>query len=114
MNKFLLFFLLFCMQSVLGENILMQPHKKKESVSKLKEALANDFDLLMQDSTFCIRELSALIDQIVQGVKQLAGQQDGILATSDRKVLQSYQEKVNELKKVLKTIQGNCCLDIKL
>lgn len=111
MKKYIFCLSLFVLPYVACENILVQP-KKRESVAKLKEQLAQDFEFVIQHSTVSIRQLTGLIDQIVLGVKQLAGQQEGVLATSDKKVLQSYQEKVNELKKMLETIENSCNLDV--
>lgn len=113
MKKLFLCCVLILGQQVWCENILAAP-KKKESVSKMKEQLAQDFEYVMQLSTRSIRDLTGLMDEIVLGVKQLAGQQQGVLASSDKKVLQSYQEKVNELKQVLENLSKNCNLHVDL
>ncbi len=107
--KKLLFIGLMVTLSVQAEDIFMKP-KKKESAAKIKEQLVHDFEDLLQLATCSIRELTNLLDEVVVGVKQLAGQQDGVLSTSDKKVLQSHQEKVNDLRELLSGLQKNCTL----
>lgn len=93
------------------EDIFIKP-KKKESVSKLKEQLALDFDMLIKEITSSIRQLSFLIDDAAVGVKQLVGEQQGVLMTSDKKVLQSYQERINDLRQMLGDLQNKCTLNV--
>ena len=96
---------------VVQEDIFIKP-KKKESVAKLKEQLALEFDMLIKEVTSSIRQLSMLIDDAALGVKQLVGEQQGILMTSDKKVLQSYQERINDLRQMLGDLQNKCTLDV--
>lgn len=98
---------------VCAEDIFIKS-KKKESCAKLKEQLATSFEDLIQLSTTSIRNLSNVIDEIALGVKQLVGQQQGVLSTSDRKVLESYQQRADELKVILEGMIKNCNLDVSI
>ncbi|MBM18335.1 MAG: hypothetical protein CL947_04690 [Epsilonproteobacteria bacterium] len=106
--------MLICVQSVQSESIIKQKPKKdgvqKVSSTKLKEQLAAEFEDLLHVSTHSIKHLSELVDDIVVHVKQLAGQQEGILASADKKTLQQYQEKVAQLKGLLQTLDNTCRL----
>lgn len=110
MQKKLLFLSILYIFQLHAEDITVKQKPKKESVNKKKEQLASDFEDLITLSTHSIKYLSELIDDTVIHVKQLAGQQDGALANPDKKTVESYHQKVCQLKKMLQDLDGQCNL----
>lgn len=103
----------FLISSVIfAEDITVPKKVKKESTNKMKEQLVSDFEDLLMLSTHSIKDLSELIDDLVVHVKQLAGQEAGALAHPDKKTLQEYQQKVDHLKKLLQSLDGQCRLGL--
>ena len=103
--------LLLC-TTLVAEDITVQKKSKKESTHKIKEQLASEFEDLLTLSTHSIKYLTELIDDVVVHVKQLAGQQEGVLVHADKKTLQLYQQKVSHLKKLLQDLDGQCKLGL--
>ena len=110
MQKKILFLSIFCIVQLDAEDIIVKQKPKKESINKMKEQLASDFEDLITLSTHSIKYLSELIDDTVVHVKQLAGQQDGALVNPDKKTVELYHQKVCQLKKMLQDLDGQCSL----
>ncbi len=96
------------------EDILVRSPKKQksESVSKIKEQIASDLGEIVSLSTKTINKLTAVIDDAIVNVKQLAGQESGTLASADKKRLEQCRLDICRLKKVLHDLDGQCCLTI--
>lgn len=95
------------------EDILVRSKKQKsESVSKIKEQIASDLEEILYLSTKTIKQLTAVIDDAIVNVKQLAGQESGTLASADKKRLEQCRHDICRLKKVLHDLDGQCCLAI--
>ncbi|MBI2353034.1 hypothetical protein HYV11_02200 [Candidatus Dependentiae bacterium] len=105
-NIILLFFAIFCDVCIRPEEVVIKK-KKTESTVKIKEQIACDLEDILRLSTQAIKKLTNTIDEVVGQVKQLAGQQAGILASADKKQLELFQVEVARLKKTLLDFQSS-------
>lgn len=112
MNKYMVsIFMIMVPAMIMVEDILVKSKKPKtESVSKLKEQIANDLEELLKLSTRSIKHLTTLIDDIVVDVKQLAGQESGPLTSADKKKLETFRQNVSLIKETLLDLERECCL----
>ena len=102
---------MFMYQPLLSENILVKSKKvKSESIATIKENLVDDLDELLKICTKSIKHMTNLVDDIIVDVKQLAGQESGILAHADKVSLESYRQKVKKIKNMLQELELECCL----
>lgn len=109
--KKILLLLVLCVGIINSEDVLVKAKKpKSESVSKLKEQMASDLEEILHLSTHAIKQLTNVIDEAVKQVKQLAGQESGKLVSADKKILEQCQQDICRLKKVLRDLDGQCCL----
>jgi len=114
MKKIVFCALMFAMHGQFAEEVLIVKPKvvKKESTAKVKEHLMTSLEELLFLATASVKQLTELIEQVVGDVKDLAGQKDGLLSSADKKTLLCYQEKVQEIQKLLQDLHQECCLSI--
>lgn len=92
--------------SVQSEDIFTsKPKVKKEmSVSKMKEELAHNYEQLLHTTTKSMKHLASMIDDIVIQIKQLAGEEQGLLYSADKQVIKQHQKKIEDLQEILENL----------
>lgn len=104
-------FLLSINSLIQSEDVLVKGKKaKSESASKIKEQLVIDLGSLLQSATDAIRHIAEFVDDIVVDVKQLTGQESGVLASADKKRLELYRLRIEQSKASLENLKRDCCL----
>ncbi|MCX5923561.1 MAG: hypothetical protein NTU89_03245 [Candidatus Dependentiae bacterium] len=77
---------------------------KEPSVQDIKIQLAQNLQDLLLQTTSSIRSLTHVADDVAKGIKELAGQCDGLLSGNDKEAIKEYQKRVFLLQKSLMEI----------
>ncbi|HSW76276.1 MAG TPA: hypothetical protein VLG50_04500 [Candidatus Saccharimonadales bacterium] len=104
MKRLFIFLIMSCCFLQCEESIFKQK-QIKQSASQLKEELAQGLQDVLHQCTQSMRTITELIDDIVVHAKELSGQQEGSFATSDKEQLKLHIKKVNEIQKMLLSIE---------
>jgi len=105
----LLWFVFSCSVNYMQGSVF-KTKQPKQNAQQIKMELAESLQKLLSQATESIRHITGLIDDIVLRGKELSGQQDGPLATTEKESLKAYQKKVTELLATLQCLEGQLTL----
>jgi hypothetical protein len=90
--------------SVVQTSVFKTKKIKEPTVQDIKSQLAQNLQDLLVQTTSSIRSLTHVVDDVSRSIKELVGQDDGLLSGSDKEAIKEYQKRVLLLQKSLMEI----------